>query len=199
MEWHWFQGRAVPQAVRRRLPTKETCVHLRVTWTEFRDKERFIVWRRFFSNSRLYNFDWKDDKWMMNWKWFGRKRSWPNLRYYWQSPGGTEENHETPRSGKPISGPRFVPGTTWKRRSVKNSTMTLDGRSGPGSGFSPSSSIFPAYHHSATASPHASPPHEVWDTHDQAAQHHNLGPQLRGFISGPTLGWPQSKGTFLTG
>jgi hypothetical protein len=32
---------------------------------------------------------------MMNWKGFGRKRSWPNFKVQSQlSSGGTEENHE---------------------------------------------------------------------------------------------------------
>jgi hypothetical protein len=30
----------------------------------------------------LYSVEWKVDKWTMNWKVFGRKRSWPKLRYY---------------------------------------------------------------------------------------------------------------------
>jgi hypothetical protein len=33
---------------------------------------------------------------MMNWKGFGRKRSWPNRKVYRHLPGGTEENHEKP-------------------------------------------------------------------------------------------------------
>jgi hypothetical protein len=35
---------------------------------------------------------------MMNWKGYGRKQSWPNLRYgtTQQFPGGTEENHKKP-------------------------------------------------------------------------------------------------------
>jgi len=32
---------------------------------------------------------------MMNWKGFGRKRSWPNFKVLsWHLPGGTEENHK---------------------------------------------------------------------------------------------------------
>jgi hypothetical protein len=31
---------------------------------------------------RLYCVEWKGDRWMMNWKGSGRKRSWPNLRHY---------------------------------------------------------------------------------------------------------------------
>jgi hypothetical protein len=34
------------------------------------------------SNSRLYSTEWKEDRWMMNSKECGRKRSWLNLRYY---------------------------------------------------------------------------------------------------------------------
>jgi hypothetical protein len=29
-----------------------------------------------------HNVEWKDDRWMVNWKGCGRKRSWPKLRYY---------------------------------------------------------------------------------------------------------------------
>jgi hypothetical protein len=39
---------------------------------------------------------------MMNWERFDRKRSWLNFKILFQdSPGGTEENHESPQSGKP--------------------------------------------------------------------------------------------------
>jgi hypothetical protein len=42
---------------------------------------------------------------MMNWKEFGRKRSWPNLKVLSRhSPGKTEVNHEKPQSGYPVSG-----------------------------------------------------------------------------------------------
>jgi hypothetical protein len=35
---------------------------------------------------------------MMNWKGFGRKRSWPNTNVLSLNlPGGTEEKHENPR------------------------------------------------------------------------------------------------------
>jgi hypothetical protein len=44
----------------------------------------------------------------MNWKGFGRKRSWSNLRFFSQhSPGGTEEDYEKSQSGYPSSGRRF--------------------------------------------------------------------------------------------
>jgi hypothetical protein len=33
---------------------------------------------------------------MMNWKGYGRKRSWPNFKVLFHLPGGTEENHENP-------------------------------------------------------------------------------------------------------
>jgi hypothetical protein len=33
---------------------------------------------------------------MINWKGFGRKQSWPNVKLLsWHLPGGTEENHNT--------------------------------------------------------------------------------------------------------
>jgi hypothetical protein len=35
-----------------------------------------------FRQQRLYRVGWKGDKWEKNWKGCGRKRSWPNLRYY---------------------------------------------------------------------------------------------------------------------
>jgi hypothetical protein len=42
------------------------------------------------------------------------------------SPGGTEKNHENPRSSWPVSGPTFEPGTSRIRsRSVKHSTTTF--------------------------------------------------------------------------
>jgi hypothetical protein len=44
----------------------------------------------------VYSIEWRGDKWKMNSKGCGRKRSWPNLRcyfdiFFW----GTEKNHET--------------------------------------------------------------------------------------------------------
>jgi hypothetical protein len=49
---------------------------------------------------------------MMNWNGCGRRRSWPNLRYYpsicLEGPKKTTRN----LSGEPVSGPRFQPGTS---------------------------------------------------------------------------------------
>jgi hypothetical protein len=37
---------------------------------------------------------------VMNWKGFGRKRSWPNFKVLsWYSPEGTEKNHDKPQTG----------------------------------------------------------------------------------------------------
>jgi hypothetical protein len=42
---------------------------------------------------------------MMNWKRFGRRRSWHNFKVLAQhSPGGSEENHEKPQSGQTVAG-----------------------------------------------------------------------------------------------
>jgi len=50
-----------------------------------------------FSVPKLHSVD---DRVMMKWKGFDRKRTWPNLKVLSRnSPGGTEENHEKPRSG----------------------------------------------------------------------------------------------------
>jgi hypothetical protein len=50
---------------------------------------------------------------MINCKGFGRKRSWPNFKAQRRySPGGTEENHRNPKSGYPVSRPRFEHGTS---------------------------------------------------------------------------------------
>jgi hypothetical protein len=41
---------------------------------------------------------------MMNWKGFGKKRPWPDVKVIsLELSGGTEENHENPQSGKPVS------------------------------------------------------------------------------------------------
>jgi hypothetical protein len=32
-----------------------------------------------FQKLRLYSVEWKGDKWIVNWKGFGRERSWPNF------------------------------------------------------------------------------------------------------------------------
>jgi hypothetical protein len=61
----------------------------------------FVVYlTKLFEFVRLYSVEWMGNKWMMNWKGFWRKRSWPNSKVLsWYSPGGTEENHEQPQSG----------------------------------------------------------------------------------------------------
>jgi hypothetical protein len=64
---------------------------------------------------------------MMNWKGFGRKRWWLNLKVLFRYvPGGAKKNHEKPQSGYPVSGPRFEPVNSQIRsRSVNNSTTTF--------------------------------------------------------------------------
>jgi hypothetical protein len=66
---------------------------------------------------------------MMNWKGFGRKRSWHNFKVLSQhSPGGTEENHEEPHSSQPadrhlkLVSPEYEAGllTTSPRRSTNS-------------------------------------------------------------------------------
>jgi hypothetical protein len=48
---------------------------------------------------RVYSFEWKDDRWTMNWKRCRMKRSWPDFKVIsWHFPGRTEENHENPQS-----------------------------------------------------------------------------------------------------
>jgi hypothetical protein len=48
----------------------------------------------------LHGIEWDGDKFIMNLKWFGRKRSWPNFKLLSQhSPGGSKENDETRQSG----------------------------------------------------------------------------------------------------
>jgi hypothetical protein len=63
---------------------------------------------------------------MMNWKGFGRKRSWPNFKVLSRhSPGRTEENHENNQDSW-LSGPTFEPRTSRIRsRSVSHWTMTF--------------------------------------------------------------------------
>jgi hypothetical protein len=70
-----------------------------------------------------------------------REVVWPKFRYRFQNlPRGTEENHETPQSGQPVSGPRFEPGisrirircvnhSTWK--SVQQDKTGLDTETSP--------------------------------------------------------------------
>jgi hypothetical protein len=53
---------------------------------------------------RLYSIKWYSDMWMMNWKEFGKKRSWPNFNVLsLQSPAGPVKNHKNPQSGQPVS------------------------------------------------------------------------------------------------
>jgi hypothetical protein len=65
----------------------------------------------------------------MNWKGFGKKRSWLHFKVLsWYLPGRTDENHEKLQSGWPVSGLRFKPGTSQIRsRSVHHSTTTFGG------------------------------------------------------------------------
>jgi hypothetical protein len=57
----------------------------------------------------------------LNWKGYGRKRSWPNLRCY---PGicleRLRKTTKNLQSGQPIFGPWFEPGTCWMRSSSGN-------------------------------------------------------------------------------
>jgi hypothetical protein len=57
-----------------------------------------------------------------------RKRSWPNSKLLSRHlPGETEESHEKTKSGQPVSGPRFEPGTSRIRiRCVNHLTTTFD-------------------------------------------------------------------------
>jgi hypothetical protein len=42
------------------------------------------------------SIEWKGDTWMMNWKGFWMKQSWPNFKVLSRhSSGETEENHES--------------------------------------------------------------------------------------------------------
>jgi hypothetical protein len=65
---------------------------------------------------------------MMNWKGFGRRRSWPNFNVLSRhSPGGTEKNYEKICQGIRSSGPRFEPGTSRLRsKNVNHSTTMFD-------------------------------------------------------------------------
>jgi hypothetical protein len=83
-----------------------------------------LLERRFL---RLYSTEWKDDRWMMNCKGCGRKRSWPNLRQY---PGMCLEDWGKPRNSQSIQlicGSRVEPGT-WRTRSrIVNRSATTFG------------------------------------------------------------------------
>jgi hypothetical protein len=41
----------------------------------------FSLFKDPFSVTQVCSVEWRGDKWMMNWKGFGRKLSWPNLRF----------------------------------------------------------------------------------------------------------------------
>jgi hypothetical protein len=41
-----------------------------------------VYLKTIFQHHRLYSVEWKGGKWMVNWKGFGRKWSFPNVRYY---------------------------------------------------------------------------------------------------------------------
>jgi hypothetical protein len=84
---------------------------------------------------RLFNVEWSDGKWTVNWKGLGRKRSWTNLRYY---PGisleGLRKTTNKPPLGSRSSGrdlntgpPEYDAGmlTTRPRRSVDWNTSLL--------------------------------------------------------------------------
>jgi hypothetical protein len=59
----------------------------------------------------LHGVEWKSDKWMMNWKGVGRKRSWPNFKVLSRhSPRGTEKNQE--KLWIVVSEPRFEIGAS---------------------------------------------------------------------------------------
>jgi hypothetical protein len=65
-----------------------------------------------FSVTQKKSDEWKSDKWMMNWKWFGRERSWPNFKVLTRhSLGETEENLGKPQSWYLVFGSIFEPGT----------------------------------------------------------------------------------------
>jgi hypothetical protein len=59
---------------------------------------------------------------IMKCKRHGRKQSWPDLRYYPECYGETEENHEN-LSEYLVSGHRFEPGTSRIRSSAIHSAM----------------------------------------------------------------------------
>jgi hypothetical protein len=79
---------------------------------------------------RLYSVELNDDNWMMDWKGSGRKRLWTNLKYYPVVSWGTEEKHETPQSGEPMSGPRFETGTSRIGTRIVNHSTTTFGQNG---------------------------------------------------------------------
>jgi hypothetical protein len=79
-----------------------------------------------FQYLRICNIQWRDNKWIMNCKGFGKKRTWPNLRYY---PGICLEGLRKPwKTSVMITGlqPEILIGTSWiQSSSVNPSTMAL--------------------------------------------------------------------------
>jgi hypothetical protein len=63
----------------------------------------------------------------VNWERFDRKRSWLNFKILFQdSPGGTEENHESPQSGKPDArAENRTRDNRIRSRSITHSTRTF--------------------------------------------------------------------------
>jgi hypothetical protein len=74
----------------------------------------FVVYlTTLFQKLRLYSVEWRGYEWMMNWKVFGSKGSWPKFKELsCHSSVGTEENHETPQTAYPVSRSRFETGTS---------------------------------------------------------------------------------------
>jgi hypothetical protein len=72
--------------------------------------------------SAIYNFELKDDRWIMTWKVFGRMRSWPDTRYY---PGICLEGLRKTTNELRIVGVRAEI-WTWVLRNVKQECWPLD-------------------------------------------------------------------------
>jgi hypothetical protein len=87
-----------------------------------------------FSNLRLYTFEWKGDRWMMNWKGCGTKRRWPDLSSYlgnfWRNWGNPREetcqNSRSPVQYLNPGPPKYEAEmlTTQPRRSLLNVRLT---------------------------------------------------------------------------
>jgi hypothetical protein len=70
----------------------------------------FVVYFTTFFCDRLCSVEWGGDKWMMNWKRVGRKRSSPNFKALSQHlPGGNEGNHEKLSQDSRSPGPDLNP------------------------------------------------------------------------------------------
>jgi hypothetical protein len=61
--------------------------------------ERYVM-RAALWSPLLYSVQWKGDRWMMHWKWCGRKRSWPNSRHYIGVCLEGQENHGKSRDNR---------------------------------------------------------------------------------------------------